>query len=120
METIEKRKPGRPRKAENTQSKEKTVKKRRGGSFKPGKSGNPGGRPKISEDILAMCRAASPRAISELLAVFDDEQARPGDKIRASEAILNRAWGTPTQSVELSGAEGKALEILIKYADKPE
>lgn len=67
-----------------------------------------------------MCRAASPRAIAELLAVFDDEQARPGDKIRASEAILNRAWGSPRQAIDLSNGEGGPLEIIIKYADKPE
>ncbi|MFA5165429.1 MAG: hypothetical protein WC481_07695 [Candidatus Omnitrophota bacterium] len=99
------------------------IKAKRRGPGRPIKKGevlNPGGRPKIPEDVREMCRAASSRAIQELLHVFEDEQARPGDKIRAAEALLNRAWGTPTQSMELSSAEGKALEILIKYADKPE
>lgn len=89
-----------------------------GTSFKPGNPG--GGRKKIPEEVIEMCRAASPRAIQELIAVFDDEQARPGDKIRASEAILNRAWGCPRQAVDLANEDGQPLKLIIEYASKKE
>jgi len=96
-----------------------TVKRHANGtSFKPGNPG--GGRKKIPEDVLEMCRAASPRAIRELIAIFDDENARPGDKIRASEAILNRAWGSPRQAIDLSNGDGEPLKLIVEYASKKE
>lgn len=102
------------------QNREKTVKKPRGPGkqFAPGNRVNPGGRPKIPEDVKLLFREASPRAIKELLSIFDDEQSRPGDKIRAAEAILNRAWGTPVQSVELANKAGEELKLKIEYVSK--
>jgi len=49
-------------------------------------------------------------AIKTLAAVMRGAKTRPAEKIRAAEVILNRAWGTPTQSVELTGKDGGPLE----------
>jgi hypothetical protein len=40
-----------------------------------------------------------------------------GDRIRAAESILNRAYGTPPQSMELAVANWEPLEIRIKFVD---
>jgi len=104
---------------EETAQKSDGIAKVRGRPIKKGQVLNPGGRPKIPEEVVEMCRAASPRAISELIAVFDDEQARPGDKIRASEAILNRAWGSPRQAIDLSNGDEGPLKLIIEYVSPP-
>jgi hypothetical protein len=35
----------------------------------------------------------------------------PAVRVRAAEALLNRAWGTPTQGVELSGPGGTPMSM---------
>jgi putative ubiquitin-RnfH superfamily antitoxin RatB of RatAB toxin-antitoxin module len=35
---------------------------------------------------------------------MSDEDAKSSDRIRAAETVLNRAWGTPEQSVAVSGS----------------
>ena len=79
-----------------------------GTSFKPGNPG--GGRPKVPDEIKQATRELSLEAIKTLAAVMRGAKTRPAEKIRAAEVILNRAWGTPTQSVELTGKDGGPLE----------
>ena len=42
------------------------------------------------------------------------------ESMKAAIAILNRAWGTPPQSVEISGKDGERLGIQIEYVSKKE
>ena len=72
--------------------------------FVPGQSGNPGGRPAISPEVKQAAREYSIEAIETLAAIMRNTEARDADRIKSSEVLLNRAWGTPTQSVELAGA----------------
>ena len=44
--------------------------------FKKGRSGNPGGRPKMAEEIRELARAACPKAIQTLIAQLDHPDAR--------------------------------------------
>jgi hypothetical protein len=78
-----------------------------GKPFAKGKSGNPGGRPKIPEDVKEACRALTPMAISTLQEVCASGETPPGVRVAAAEAILNRAWGRPVQ--EIVGKDGEAL-----------
>lgn len=82
--------------------------------FKKGQSGNPSGRKKVPEDVKLAFRSLTMDAVRTLTEVMhhgDNDSSR----IRAAEIILNRAWGTPTQAVELTGAEGKDLGIRIIF-----
>lgn len=72
--------------------------------FKPGQSGNPGGRPKMPEEIRDMFREISPRACEVLCEIINDHRAKNSDRIRAAEVILDRAWGKPRQQVDLDTA----------------
>ena len=72
--------------------------------FKPGQSGNPGGRPKMPEEIRDMFREISPRACEVLCDIINDHKAKNADRIRAAEVILDRAWGKPRQQVDLDTA----------------
>jgi hypothetical protein len=52
----------------------------KGRPFKPGQSGNPGGRPKVLGDIQELARQKSPEAIATL-ANGHDEKAPPAARV---------------------------------------
>jgi hypothetical protein len=101
---------------------EKGAKKARGRGrpIQKGQVLNPGGRPKIPEDVKEACRAASIEAVEILLSLMRSEDTNAGERIKAATTILNRAWGTPPQSMEITGKEGEPLGIKIEYVNKAE
>jgi hypothetical protein len=65
------------------------------GRFLPGKSGNPGGRPRVVGHIrdLAQCHAeAAIQTLAEIMSVAD---APASSRIAASVALLDRGYGRP-------------------------
>lgn len=72
--------------------------------WKPGQSGNPGGRPKEEKEVLALARERSKEAIERLVLIMQG----PNDKLAmmAAQAILDRAFGKPRQQMELTGEDG--------------
>lgn len=82
-------------------------------SFKPGLSGNPGGRPKrpdtveahrIITDVKAAARSHTAAAFETLVEAMQSEKAPWAARISAAIAVLDRAWGRPLQAVEHAGA----------------
>lgn len=63
--------------------------------WKPGQSGNPGGRSKIKVEIEQLARNAGPQAIAALVQALKD----PRLKVAAATAILERGFGKPVQTV---------------------
>jgi hypothetical protein len=87
-----------------------------GRRFVPGKSGNPGGRPKEWTEFKQQCRDHSPLALQTLLESLKDEEGNVRNK--AAEILLAYAWGKPTQAVEMSGPEGSPVSISINRTVK--
>jgi hypothetical protein len=94
-------------------------------SFKPGVSGNPGGRPKRPEtvearkvvaDVKAAARELTSDAMGALKRVMQDPKAPAAARVSAATAILDRGWGKPTQQVEAN--VGMTLEQLVLGAAK--
>lgn len=75
--------------------------------FKPGQSGNPGGRPREIGDVVAAAREHTVAAVERLAHWMrsDDPRASPA----ASIALLDRGWGKPMQPNEHTGADGAPL-----------
>ena len=70
-----------------------------GRPFKKGQSGNPGGRPKRTQeqkDALQMIRDLAPEAAERLRDILHDPGVKPGDLLRAIEIIFDRAFGKET------------------------
>lgn len=81
-------------------------------TWRPGQSGNPGGRPRLPAEVRELIRVHTPAAIDALVKIMRDAKAAPGARVAAANAILDRAWGKPAQTIETSGGLG-LVEILL-------
>src|SRR5947207_14242510 len=66
------------------------------GQWLPGSSPNPGGRPKIIEDIRDLAREHSATAINTLVQIAESGKQESA-RVAAASALLDRGWGKPTQ-----------------------
>jgi hypothetical protein len=104
--------------AEN--SKETAKKKPRGKPFAAGQSGNPGGRPKRTEeelDLIAACKDRTPAALAVIESIMmEGENER--NKLSAAMAIIERGYGKPKEVVE-ANVNGR-IETVTRRIIKPE
>ncbi len=84
--------------------------------FKPGRSGNPSGRPKIIGHIRDLARQYAEDAIKTLAAIMIDEKAPPSARIFAANSLLDRGWGKATTYVESEANPFDALTLEEKRA----
>lgn len=80
--------------------------------FVKGKSGNPGGRPIEAKEVKALALAACPDVIRELIRI-SKESSDERSRVAAGKELLDRGLGKAAQAVELTGAEGAPLTIII-------
>src|SRR5204863_7308561 len=66
------------------------------GQWLPGASPNPGGRPKIIEDIRDLAREHTETAINTLVQIAESGKQESA-RVAAASALLDRGWGKPTQ-----------------------
>lgn len=67
------------------------------GTFKPGQSGNPTGRPKIFNDVKELARQYTTEAVEALVAALK----RPGEAVPAANSLLAYGYGRPQQTVNI-------------------
>lgn len=87
--------------------------------YKPGKSGNPGGRPKIDREIRELAQTYSIEAVKVLSGIMLNTEYTPRDRAYAANSILDRAVGRPAQAVVHSGtidtARASTEELLQQF-----
>jgi hypothetical protein len=71
-----------------------------GAPVQKGKSGNPSGRPKIVTQIKELARAHGGEAFKKILELMRSDDERVA--FAAAQEILNRAYGKPTQAVDVT------------------
>jgi hypothetical protein len=83
--------------------------------FAKGQSGNPGGRPKALVEVQEAARSHTLTALATLARIADDKTAPPAAQVAAANALLDRAWGRPSQPVEASGTMSLLDLIIASY-----
>ena len=72
--------------------------------FKPGQSGNPGGRPKVDKTVKALAREHTEDAVRTLAEILKNGAASESSRVQAASALLDRGWGRPLQQLEIGEA----------------
>ena len=70
-----------------------------GKPFQKGKSGNPGGRPKVLADVQELARQFTVEVIETLVEIMQDQKAPAAARIAAANSLLDRAFGKPPQTI---------------------
>ena len=74
----------------------------RGKPFAKGQTGNPGGRPKRTQeeqDLIEACKSKTPAALGVIENLMY-EASSDNVKLTAALAIIERAWGKPVQPTD--------------------
>ena len=94
---------------------ERSAKIKKGGAGKPfvkGVTGNPGGRPKRTPeelDLVAACKAKTPAALIVIENIMKNGE-NERNKLAAATAIIDRAYGKPTQPI--AGDPDRPLQVI--------
>jgi uncharacterized protein DUF5681 len=83
------------------------------GGFKPGQSGNPGGKPKGMAELQAMAREHGAASVKVLVEALKHKDSRI--RILAAQTLLDRGYGKPQQSLEHTGNPGGAVLFQTIY-----
>jgi hypothetical protein len=90
------------------------------GRFRPGTTGNAGGRPSLPQDVREALEAGSLRAAQRLVQLLDSEDERVA--AMAANSLFDRLYGRPTQSLDASVKQesvGAAhLTALMEIAER--
>lgn len=74
--------------------------------WRPGQSGNPGGRPKGAAGLAALIRDLTNdgrKLVDVAMKIVDSPKTADKDRIRALELLFSRGYGAPIQTIEGSG-----------------
>ena len=83
-----------------------------GRPFQPGKSGNPGGRPRAAHNIQELARKHASEALDVLVQIMLNEKAPPNARGAAANTLLDRAYGkAPTFSTTDPGTFKRAIDM---------
>ena len=82
--------------------------------FAPGQSGNPGGRPKDNGRIKALARKHDEAAIATLAEIMNSPDAKPGERVAAANALLDRGHGKPAQTIG-GDPEGAPVAMSVTW-----
>lgn len=99
------------------QKRKKPVGKPRGKPFAPGNSANPGGRPKLPEDVKhvrELARQFTAEAVEALVSVMRSGSGPA--RVAAVKEVLDRGWGKSAQPVTGEDGEGPLKHsITVKF-----
>ena len=84
--------------------------------FEKGKSGNPGGRPKEDTEVRKLAREHGVDAVKKLVELLSCGEGRT--EMAAANALLDRGFGKPAQSLTVSGDEDAPLVTRIERVIK--
>jgi hypothetical protein len=106
-----------------SENRQKTGRKAPRTAFQPGKSGNPGGRPKLTPEEKAeqtaleqACRDQTKEALKTILRLMKSAD-KDSVKLAAAQFVLERGWGKAVQLNVHGGPNGEPIEhrIMVEF-----
>jgi hypothetical protein len=82
-----------------------------GKPFEKGRSGNPGGRPKVVAEVKEFARAHTHEAIETLVSIMSNPKAAPAARVSAANALLDRGYGKPPQHITGEGGPSYVVRL---------
>lgn len=73
---------------------------------------NAGGRPKHPKEFKELVKEHTVEALQTVIDIMNDKEAKPTDRLKASELIIDRAYGKAAQPIVGDG-EHDAIQINI-------
>jgi hypothetical protein len=89
-----------------------------GRPFEKGRSGNPGGRPKLEGEIRKLAQKHGPNALKRLVELMKSSNERVA--VAAAQAVLDRAYGKPPQGLHIEGDNPIAPAVRIEFVKPKE
>lgn len=91
-------------------------------TWAPGRSGNPGGRPRAVLEVRDLARSCTEAAVKTLLEVMVNPKAPAAARVAAAVAVLDRGWGRPPQAVAVAveADEGGAYAAMLQEVERLE
>jgi HEAT repeat protein len=74
--------------------------------FVKGQSGNPSGRPKAEATLRDLARTHTETALKTLVQIMRNKRYSPQARAYAANSVLDRGYGKPAQSVDLTNSDG--------------
>ena len=84
------------------------------GRFVAGNSANPGGRPKIPDEVREAIRAACPEAVEFLIEIMRNPGEKTPYRLDAIKTILDRAYGKPAQAQDITLDVAGSMDITAQ------
>lgn len=90
-------------------------------AWQKGQSGNPGGRRRQDYRIKEVAQQYTSEALKTLLEIMRNKRTAAGARVLAIRELLDRGWGKPAQSVEITNPDGSlssAWQAAVKAIDE--
>ena len=81
--------------------------------FKPGQSGNPGGRPKAVSKVRELIDAEGEDLVINLIAIARDPKESAKERISATKELLDRWLGKAPQ--QLDDGDGGPAQLVVTW-----
>lgn len=91
----------------------------RGRPFQPGKSGNPGGRPKVRREMRRGLRDLAEPAVAALRRLLEDEGTPAAVRLRAAELVVTRVLGRVPDPPSPEGAAAGTVILVQRPPGTP-
>ena len=84
-------------------------------TFRPGESGNPGGRPKAVAALRDLVQARGDGLIGKLMDIAFANETEPRVRIEAIKVLLDRGYGRPPQPITGEDEGGEPRRLVIQW-----